>query len=129
MALKYKYSPRLNIVNARPYGEHSSLDVFNYFNELINSEEIKHGFISVVDFENVDHFLFDTDEGGEIAQMHTELQAKKNIRATVFIAKNDLNYGIARMMQILHDLNDPAYDVFVVSNQEEANNILKKIVR
>lgn len=129
MAIKYEYSPSSNIVHVCPHGEHSLKDVLNLFKDLINDVEIKHSFINVVDLENVERFLFDSREGEHIAQKSNGLKAKKKIRATVFIGKRDLAFGIARMMQIFHEINDPTYDVYVARSREEANGIIKGIAR
>ena len=62
MPIKYKYDSNLNIAHAHPYGELSIVEIDTYFNEVLNDSEMKTGFVEVVQFENVENFLFSSNE-------------------------------------------------------------------
>ena len=55
------------------------------------------------------------------------LKKKKNIIATVLIGKTDLQFGLARMMEILLEIGIKKHAIYTVRNDEEANEIIKKI--
>ncbi len=128
MAIKYEYDPKLNIVHIRPYGEHSSFEALTLFETMINDDEIKTGFMIVVHYENVENFLMSSNDGRQIVRTHNTLKDKKKLRAVVFSGcEHDIQYGMARMMQILHDLNDPTDDVFVTRSEGETKSIVQEI--
>ena len=128
MPVNYEYDPNLNIVQTRPYGELSTLEVGAYFKEVLNNGEVRTEFVEVVNFENVENFLFSSDEASTITRLYKELKDSKKVRATVFICMADMHFGIARMMQILFEINIPEHAVYAVRNEEEADKVIKKTI-
>ena len=127
MPLKYKYDQDQNIVNTYPYGELSILKIASYFEEMIKDDEIRFGFIEVVNFKNVENFSFSYNEAESILKAYNALNDEKNVRATIFIAEKDMHYGMARMLQTLHEINNSGDNMFVVRTEEEAKKLIAEI--
>ncbi len=127
MPVKYEYDQNSNIVHTRPYGELSTSEMKVYFKELINDDEIKTGFVEVVHFENVENFLFSSNEASSIFELYNKLKENKRLRATVYIGERDIHFGVARMLETLHEINNQKDDVFVLRNEVEADKIFNNI--
>jgi hypothetical protein len=127
MKVKYKYDPKLNLVHVYPEGELSTLDIGNHFIDVSTNKLIKDGLIEMVYLEKVTNFLFSSNEASMIPKFYKDFKVIKKIKATVLIGKNDLHYGIARMVQNVFEVNDLKKDVFVVRNIDEANTHFNNI--
>ena len=127
MPTKYEYDPYLNIINVFPYGELSPLDIVAYFEEIINDDQIKNGCIEVVHFHNIDNFLFSSNEASEIADLYVEVKERKNVVATILIGKTDLQFGLARMMELLLEMGIEEHAIYTVRSDEEADKVIKKM--
>ncbi len=129
MPIKYKYDPKLNVVYSFPYGKVSDLDISDYFNELINNDEINTGFIEVAYFKNIEDFLFSSDKASNILEKYMELRKAKNLNTTLLVGESDLHFGFARMFEIFHGMVNPEGTFFVVRSEEEADDIIKKLMK
>ena len=127
MPIKYDYDSSTNTINAYPYAELTIADIKQYLNEIAHDDSITDWPICVVHFDKVDNFLFSTIEASNITAPVSNLREKLNIKATIFVGKSDLHYGIARMMQILHEINDPEYKTYTVRSDEELHLVIKEI--
>jgi len=127
LPVKYEYDPKLSILHARPHGELSIADIANYFHEVSNDNKIGQEIIEVVHFDDVVDFRFSSDNATSIPQQYKEVQERKKIRATIFIAKDEIQFGIARMFQILFEINDIKEGIFVVRTDKKAENLIKEI--
>jgi hypothetical protein len=127
MPLRYEYDQDQNIVNTYPYDELSTLEIADYFIEMIKDDEIRMGFIELVNFENVENFLISYNEAEKIIKAYNALNELKNIRATIFIAERDLHYGMARMLQTLHEMNNSGDNMFVVRTEERAKQVITEM--
>ena len=123
MPIEYEYEPNLNIVNCRPCGDVSLLEICDYFKELENNE-IRIGFVEIVRFENIENFLFSSSEAQRIVQLYAKLKQKKNIKATVLVGDTNLQYEIARMFKSLHDIKIPESYLFIARNEKEAEKFI-----
>ena len=127
MPIRYEYDQDQNIVNTHPYDELSTLEIADYFIEMIKDEEIRMGFIELVNFKNVENFLISFNEAGKIIKAYNALNEVKNIRATIFITERDMHYGMARMLQTLHEINHSGENMFVVRTEERAKQVITEI--
>ena len=119
MPIEYEYDPNLNIVNCRPYGNVSVVEICEYFKEL-EKDEARIGFVEIVRFENIENFLFSSSEAKRIVEWYADLKQKKNIRATVLVCDTNLQFEIARMLKTLHDIQIPENYIFIARNEKEA---------
>lgn len=127
MPVKYEYDSESNILNTRPYGLLSQQEVDDYFIEVMNNNEIKDRFIEVINFVNIDRFLFSSYEILEISGTYHAYKEKKKIVATILICEEIMHFGMAGMMQILHQVNYASDEVFIVRKQEEADKLVKDL--
>ena len=125
--VKFKYDPKLNIVHVYPSGELSIADIGNHFKEIAIDNTVQNGLIEIVYLEKVTNFLFSSNEASMIPGLYKEFIEKKSIRASILFGKNDLHYGIARMVQNLFEANNFKEDVFVVRNADEALKLAKDL--
>ena len=128
MPIRYDYDQGQNIVNTYPYGELKTLEIADYFKEMIKDDEIRIGFIELVNFENVENFRFSYDEAENILKAYNALNDEKKVKATVFIAERDMHYGMSRMLQTLHEINNSGDNMFVVRTEEEAKQVIAEIL-
>lgn len=128
MPVKYDYDPRLSILHARPYGELTIDDIVNYFIKAEKDTEIETGIIEVVHFDNVENFSFSSDDALTIPRRYEDLKKRKNVRCTIFVGRDDIHYGVGRMLQNLFEVDDVNYNVFVVRTEEEASDLIKKLL-
>ena len=127
MPVRYEYDQDQNIVNTYPYGELSTLEIADYFIEMIKDDEIRVGFIELVNFGNVENFLISYNEAESILKAYNELNDEKNVKATIFIAERDMHYGMSRMLQTLHEMNNSADNMYVVRTEEGAKQVIAEI--
>ena len=71
--------------------------------------------------------MFTSDEASNIVESYNNLKEKKKVSAIVFIGGSDLQYGIARMLEILHEMNNPEGVVFAVHNKKEADDLIENM--
>ena len=127
MPVRYEYDQDQSIVNTYPYGELSTLEIADYFKEMIRDDEIRIGFIEVVHFKDVENFRFSYNEAEYILKAYNALNDEKNVRATIFIAERDMHYGMARMLQTLHEMNNSGDNMFVVRTEEGVKQVIAEI--
>ena len=127
MPVEYDYDANTNIIHAYPYAELSITEIQGFFNDLIRDDAIADQSIEVVHFDRVDNFLFSYDKADGIISLLTHLRNEKGLQATVFVCKNDLQYGVARMLQTLYTIHDSKYMTFVLRNDKELPRILHSI--
>ena len=127
MPVKYDYDPESHILHARPYGKIAITDILGYFDAGAEDTDIPSGVIEVVHFDNVEDFLFSSDNAGTVPEKNKQLKDRKKIRGTIFVAGGDIQFGISRMFQILFEINDITENVIVVRTEDEVPPLIKKI--
>lgn len=127
MAIFYKYDSISNIVHVYPEGELSISEIGKHFKEITLDNSIQNGLIEIVYLGKVTNFLFSSTEASLIPGLYKDFKEKKNIKATILIGNNDLQYGIGRMVQNLFEANNLNDEVFVVHNIDEALNLANEI--
>lgn len=127
MPVAYEYDSNRNIIHARPFGDLSINDIVRYFMEVAEDNSVRPGIIEVVHLRDVENFLFTSKNALDIPRRHDEFMVRKNITCTIFVGRDDIHYGVARMFQNLFSLDDRYYTVFVVRTEEDANRLIKEI--
>ena len=128
MPVKYEYDSALNVIHAHPYDTLSIREIGNYFNDIKNDRQIRKGIIEVVHFNKVDEFLFSSSEALIIPKMYGEFKEGLKLKRTVLIGESDIHFGIARMLQIIFEMNDIQGVVFAVRSEIEANELIQEII-
>ena len=75
----------------------------------------------------MDDFQFSSAEAAAIPKKILELRVQKGLRATMFIAHGVLHYGMARMIQILHELADENYPTRIVRSESQLVKTLSEL--
>ena len=126
MPVPYTYDSVRNTVDCRPYGAVVISEVVGFFNAVLADDDVRGGAIEVVYLNGVDDFQFSSAEAGVIPRKILEVRQQKGLRATVFIADGALHYGMARMIQTLHELADDNYPACIVRDEAELENTLEE---
>ncbi len=127
MTVDRAYDADANVVHAHPCGTLSVPEALDYYRGLLSDRTIADGFAEVIHFDRVEHFEFSSHRAKEVASMVAAVREAKSVRASVFVGKSDLQYGIARAMQTLYELEDPSYPTFVVRSDEELARVLSEM--
>ncbi|MCP4164002.1 MAG: hypothetical protein GY760_28395 [Deltaproteobacteria bacterium] len=121
MPFKYDYEPVSKTINIRMFGETTVPEILKYCR--VGDGVVPE--IIVVHLEKVDNFLFNSDEASIIPVYYKNFKERKNIKGTVLVASSDLHFGVARMFQILFEINNED-DIFIVNSENEAINLVKE---
>ena len=127
MPVPYTYDRVRNTVDCRPYGVVVISEVVAFFDAVLADEDVRAGAIEIVYIDGVDDFRFSSVEAGVIPEKILELRQQKGLRATVIIAAGTVHYGMARMIQILHELADDTYPAWIVRNEAQLENTLQEL--
>jgi len=124
MPIKYKYDRNTNIVYSHPSGLISISDISQYFNKLLEDQNVGNDFIEIVNLDEVNDFQFSYDEALHLPHLITELKINKNYKNVIFIAKNNFHFGMARMMSTTIEKD---FAVSIVRSQEDAEKEINLI--
>ncbi len=62
-----------------------------------------------------------------ITQVYQIAKSEKSISGTIFLAKTDIAYGIARMLHTLHQIANEHHTVKIVRSEEELNETIEQL--
>lgn len=127
MPVPYTYDRIRNTVDCRPFGAVVISEVAGFFDAVMADAEIVDGWIEVVYIEGVDDFRFSSSEAHTIPEKIRQLRDRKGLRGTVIIADSQLHFGMARMIQTLHELADDNYPTRVIRSEEELDGLLGEL--
>jgi hypothetical protein len=127
MPVPYTYDSIRNTVDCRPFGVVVISEVVAFFDAVLADDDVREGAIEVVSIGGVDDFQFSSVEARVIPGKILELRQRKGLHATVIIAEGDLHFGIARMIQILHELADEDYPARVIRREAQLENMLSEL--
>jgi hypothetical protein len=128
MPITYEYNPSSNILHSYHSGRQTVSRICDFFLQVISDPTVKNGFIEVVHFADDIEFDLTGHTARKIPIYYSEMKNNKNLKATIFIAATQLQYGIARMMINLHGVFDPTHDVRVVRTPEETQREINSII-
>ena len=124
MPIEYSVSQDGLRIETFPKGVLDIQQTVDYFERLLNDNNIKHGAIEIVYFTHVTDFNISYLEGEKITKSYQGPKSKQMIEATIFVCKTDLAYGIGRMLQTFHEITNPKHNVMVVRSESEINNVI-----
>ena len=117
MAIKYEYDGDKNIVYSFTTGVVSISELTEYLNKLVEDPSVENDFIEIGNLDGVEECKFSYSDTLQLPDLFAEIKNKKNQMGTIFIAKKDFQFGMARMMSIVVEGSLPTR---VVRSQEEA---------
>ena len=129
MPVPYTYDDTRNTVDCRPHGVVVISEVVAFFDAVLADEDVREGAIEVVYISGVDDFQFSSAEAHVIPKKILEIRQRKGLQATVIIAEGDLHFGVARMIQILHELADENYPAKIIRSEVQLEDTLSALSR
>jgi len=127
MPIHYKIDKGQVLIHAEVIGELTINETIKYFNRIQQDENIPNDAIEVVDFDKVTDFKILFSDMKIITQSYQSAKLGKNIAATIFVATTQVAYGIARMLQTLHLIENEQHIVQIVRSEKELEEKIKNV--
>ena len=125
MKIEYKVSQDGLRIETFPKGVLDIKETIDYFGMLKNDKKIKQGAIEIVYFDYVTDFEISYLESKEIVKSYQKPKAVQIINKTIFVCRTDFAYGMGRMLQTLHNIENSGHKVEVVMSESELENAIK----
>lgn len=119
MPITYSFDKERGLVFTKVAGKLNITMTKDYFAHLQQDKDCPEKAIEIVDFSDVTDFAIQYGEMQEITNAFQNAKTARDIRATIFNCSSDLSYGIARMLQTLHQIENEKHAVIVTKSQEE----------
>jgi hypothetical protein len=117
--LHYKVSKDGLRIETFPKGVLDLKTIIKYFDRFSSGSRINENAVEVVHFNHVAIFQFSSKESWQITKYFRKPKANKKLHTTVFVCETDLEFGIGRMLQAYHEMENPGHKVFVVRSIAE----------
>lgn len=127
MPITYAFNHDRGLILTRVTGELSIDMTYDYFSRLQQDRDCPEKAIEIVDFSDVTDFAIHYGEMRNITTRYQSTKSTKNLRATIFNCTSELSYGIARMLQTLHELANVDHVVMITQSQEELHRCIEKL--
>jgi hypothetical protein len=127
MPITYAFDQDQGLILTRVTGELSIGLTQDYFSRLQQDRECPAKAIEIVDFSGVTDFAIDYGEMSTITSKYQRTKSTRGILATVFNCTSELSYGIARMLQTLHELANEHHVVIITRTREELTRCIAKL--
>ncbi len=98
MTVPYEYDAENQNVTVRPSGILGLADIVDYIDRLRNDPNIGTVRNEIVHFEEVTDFTITYSEIKSVLEAYEGIVRQKGLEKTIFVAPQDLQYGIARMV-------------------------------
>ena len=116
--VKFDYDNVNRMIHVYP-GEWLALPlVRNYFNAILDDDNIEPGFVEIVHFDSIKSFDLSSNDAIELKGLATRIVEKKQQRGVIIIATSILQFGMARMMLTI--VEGDAIPTIIVRSEEEA---------
>jgi hypothetical protein len=125
LKLNYKVSADGLKIETFPKGILDVETTIEYFDRLSNDTRISENAVEVVYFNHVNIFLFSNQESQHIVKRFQKPKINKKLNATIFVCETELEFGIGRMLQAYHEIENPNHKVFVVRSITEVKSTIK----
>jgi len=99
----------------------------DYFARLQQDNDCPEEAIEIVDFSDVTDFAIHYGDMDRITQRYQSIKVTREIRATVFTCTSPLSYGIARMLQAIHEITNEKHTVIITRSQEELAKCIQEL--
>ncbi len=127
MPITYSIDQERRLVLTKVSGALSIAITTDYFERLQQDKDCPERAIEIVDFSDVTDFILQYGEMREITETYQSTKSKRDILATVFNCTSELSYGIARMLQTLHEITNEKHNVIITRSQEELAECVEKL--
>ena len=127
MPITYSFDQERQLILTKVTGVLTIAQTEDYFERLQQDCDCPGQAIEIVDFSDVSDFEIHYNEMSEITRRYQGTKTTKSIRATIFNCPSDLSYGIARMLQTLHEIANKKHKVIITRSQEELYECIKEL--
>jgi hypothetical protein len=127
MPITYSFDQERRLIFTKVIGELTIALTEDYFERLQQDDDCPEDAIEIVDFSGVTDFELHYGEMSKITRRYQNTKSTRDIRATLFNCTSDLSYGIARMLQTLHEIANEKHTVIITKSQEELNNCIEEL--
>lgn len=124
MSIDYNVSQEGKLITAYPKGTLDRAQTIDYFNRIAIDSNIKPGAVEVVNFKDVTEYKISHQDSTAITEWYQRLKSSQAISKTIFVCETNLAYGIGRMLQSVHQIENPEHEVIVVKSEAELKTAL-----
>ena len=126
MKIEYEYSEEDNLVFVNPVGIVDIKSFKEILINILNSDNIRQGYIDVVNFEKVDDFTINLHDCIELTKIFKKLKEKKHYRGAVVYAKDDTVLFMAKILSaVLGTVG--ITDIKIINNNDK--NTIHSVVK
>jgi len=125
MSVKYKYDDLNNIIHVFPEKNLTLNLIEEYFNTILNDDKIKSEFVELVHFDIVTNFNYDSNVVIYLKSVLENLLIKKQPKGAIILAETDLQFGMARMFEMIME---GTYSIIAVKTKDNAVSEINKLL-
>lgn len=129
MPITYSFDPINQLVLTQVQGDLTLSCTEDYFARLQQDPDCPEDAIEIVDFSDVTDFSLQYGEMSAITHQYQSTKSTKKISATIFHCTSDLSYGIARMLQTLHEIRNDQHTVVITRSPEQLEEQISQLRR
>ena len=119
MPITYTIDQERQLILTKVSGDLTIGRTIEYFDRLQQDSDCPHEAIEIVDFTEVTDFSIQYGDMQFITQGYQGAKATRKILATIFNCPSTLSYGIGRMLQALHEIENENHLVMITRCEEE----------
>ncbi len=127
MPIHFTIDKGQGLVHTEVVGELTIIETIEYFDRLQQDGNLPNDAIEIVDFDKVTDFKILFSDMKKITKSYQSAKMGKKILATIFVATTQVAYGVARMLQTLHLIENEHHIVQIVRSEKELEEKIKNI--
>ena len=127
MPITYSFDQERRLVLTKVSGALTIAITTDYFARLQQDKNCPERAIEIVDFSDVTDFALQYGEMNAITQRYQSTKSTRDIWATIFSCTSEISYGIARMLQTLHEITNEKHNVIITRSQEELAECVEEL--
>ena len=127
MPITYSFDQERRLIVTKVIGELTTALTEDYFARVDQDMNCPEAAIEIVDFSGVTDFAMNYGDMRKITQRYQRTKSTRDVQATFFNCTFDLSYGVARMLQTLHQIANAKHTVIITRSQEELDNCIEEL--
>ncbi|MBU8923237.1 MAG: hypothetical protein KOO63_15565 [Bacteroidales bacterium] len=127
MPITYSFDHDRRLILTKVTGELDLALTEEYFALLQQDDKCPDKAIEIVDFSAVSDFSIHYGEMSRITDIYQGTKSGKDIQATIFNCTSKLSYGIARMLQALHEFANDKHIVIITRSNGELEKCIEDL--
>jgi hypothetical protein len=127
VSISYTFDHDLGLILTKVTGVLTIERTLEYFEHLTSDPDCPNAAIEIVDFSDITDFSLQYSEIRSITQFYQSTKAVKQILATIFHCSSDLEYGIGRMLLVLHEIINPQHIVRITRTQKNLEQTINAL--